>query len=190
MTMDWTRMLVEQLTFAWDVHLRPRLAGLTDDEYFWEPAPDCWNLRRHADGGLRPDWESPEPSPPPITTIAWRMTHLSVECLESRALAVFGGEGPDQWAPGKRIIEAGELPSNADDAISYLERAYAAWLEGIAELDEAALCAPLGSIGGPPFVEAPMAALILHISRETIHHGAEICLLRDLCRAAYTHSPS
>ena len=25
-----------------------------------------------------------------------------------------------------------------------------------------------------------MAALILHIHRELIHHGAEICLLRDL----------
>lgn len=29
----------------------------------------------------------------------------------------------------------------------------------------------------------PMAALVLHISREVIHHGAEICLLRDLYRA-------
>jgi hypothetical protein len=28
-----------------------------------------------------------------------------------------------------------------------------------------------------------MAALILHISREAIHHGAEVCLLRDLYRA-------
>jgi len=27
-----------------------------------------------------------------------------------------------------------------------------------------------------------MAALVLHINRETIHHGAEICLLRDLYR--------
>jgi hypothetical protein len=27
-----------------------------------------------------------------------------------------------------------------------------------------------------------MAALVLHISRETIHHGAEIMLLRDLHR--------
>jgi hypothetical protein len=26
----------------------------------------------------------------------------------------------------------------------------------------------------------PLAALVLRINRETIHHGAEICLLRDL----------
>ncbi|MEE1807015.1 hypothetical protein [Streptomyces sp. BE133] len=25
--------------------------------------------------------------------------------------------------------------------------------------------------------------LITHINREIMHHGAEVCLLRDLCRA-------
>jgi hypothetical protein len=28
-----------------------------------------------------------------------------------------------------------------------------------------------------------MAGLILHINREVMHHGGEICLLRDLYRA-------
>jgi hypothetical protein len=27
-----------------------------------------------------------------------------------------------------------------------------------------------------------MAELVLHLNREAIHHGAEICLLRDLYR--------
>ena len=30
-----------------------------------------------------------------------------------------------------------------------------------------------------------MAALVLHISREAIHHGSELCLLRDLYRATH-----
>jgi protocatechuate 3,4-dioxygenase beta subunit len=30
------------------------------------------------------------------------------------------------------------------------------------------------------YADAPMAKRILHIHREVIHHGAEICLLRDL----------
>ena len=30
------------------------------------------------------------------------------------------------------------------------------------------------------FAEYPMAAAVLHINREAIHHGAEIALLRDL----------
>jgi hypothetical protein len=31
-----------------------------------------------------------------------------------------------------------------------------------------------------PYAGLSMAALVLHIHREVIHHGAEICLLRDL----------
>ena len=35
-----------------------------------------------------------------------------------------------------------------------------------------------------PYAEHPTAALVLHINREAIHHGAEVALLRDL----YLHS--
>ncbi len=31
----WTARLVDQLQFHWTLHIRPRLDGLTDDEYFW-----------------------------------------------------------------------------------------------------------------------------------------------------------
>ena len=46
MEFDWGRLIVGQLEFYWDVHLRPRLDGLTDEEYLWEPVTDAWNLRR------------------------------------------------------------------------------------------------------------------------------------------------
>ena len=36
-TIDWTPQLLDQLRFQWDTQLRPRLEGLTDDEYHWEP---------------------------------------------------------------------------------------------------------------------------------------------------------
>ena len=49
-------------------------------------------------------------------------------------------------------------------------------------LNEAGLGTPCGPAEGPD-AEAPMAALVLHINREMIHHLAEIALLRDL----YTH---
>jgi len=50
MTCNWGALLVAQLEFYWDVHLRPRLEGLTDEEYFWEPVEGCWSLRRGEDG--------------------------------------------------------------------------------------------------------------------------------------------
>ena len=53
--MDWVRAIaVDQLGFYWDHTLWPRLRGLTDDEYFWEPVGGAWSVRRRA-GGV---WET------------------------------------------------------------------------------------------------------------------------------------
>ena len=39
---DWTHELTEQVDWHWRAQLRPRLEGLTDAEYRWEPAPGAW----------------------------------------------------------------------------------------------------------------------------------------------------
>ena len=182
MPLDWGRVLVGQLEFYWDVHLRPRLEGLTDEEYFWEPVAGCWSLRRDGDGRWRLD-HGPEGDPPPVTTIAWRLVHVGATCLANRASAFFGdGSVPadaDMFDP--RHVPA-DLPGDAEAALAFLERSYRRWHDGIAGLDEEGLRRPLGPRGGP-FAEDSMAELIVHISREVMHHGAEIALLRDLYRA-------
>jgi DinB superfamily len=180
---DWGRLLVGQLEFYWDVHLRPRLDGLSDEEYLWEPAEGCWSLRRAPDGGWRLDGGRPEPSPPPVTTIAWRLVHVGATCLANRASAFFDcaevPAGADMFDP--RLVPA-DLPGGADAAVAFLERSYRRWHDGIAALDEEGLGRPLGPRGGP-YAEDPMAELVAHINREVMHHGAEIALLRDLYRA-------
>ena len=45
---DLTTQLADQLDYHWTQPLRPRLDGLTDEEYFWQPVPDCWTV--HPDG--------------------------------------------------------------------------------------------------------------------------------------------
>ena len=50
-------------------------------------------------------------------------------------------------------------------------------------LTDADLARPCGPAEGP-YAELPMLALVLHINRELIHHGAELALLRDL----YAHT--
>ena len=63
----------------------------------------------------------------------------------------------------------------ADAALAQLDDAYAGWTAGVRRLDVAALARPCGPAEGP-FAEYPMAALVLHINREVIHHGAEVAL--------------
>jgi hypothetical protein len=179
MTFDWGTQLTAQLEFYWDAHLRPRLEGLTDEEYFWEPVEGCWTVRKGADGRDVLDRGRP-PEPPPFTTIAWRLVHIGAYCLANRANAFFTTNA-DMVMFDPRLVPT-DLPGTATDAIAFLERSYTQWHDGIASLDEDALRRPLGPRGAG-FADDPMAALVLHISREVMHHGGEICLLRDLYRA-------
>ncbi|MCP2326879.1 hypothetical protein HDA40_005386 [Hamadaea flava] len=174
MTTQWTNELVEQLDWHWQNHVRPRLDGLTDDEYFWQPVAGCWTLRPEpTTGRLAIDWAYPEPSPPPVTTIAWRAAHLIVGIFGARTASHFGGPAID--------YDHHPFAETAADALQQLDDTYAAWATGVRGLDEAGLAKPCGPAEGP-YAALPMAALVLHINREAIHHAAEILLLRDLYR--------
>jgi hypothetical protein len=91
MDIDWNSELVDQLDWHWRNQLRPRLDGLTDAEYVWEPVPECWSLRPAADGGFTMDDAWPPPEPHPVTTIAWRLAHIMGGVLSERTARHFGG---------------------------------------------------------------------------------------------------
>jgi hypothetical protein len=46
---DWNAELVDQLESHWQHQLRPRLDGLTEDEYLWQPVPGCWTISRRGE---------------------------------------------------------------------------------------------------------------------------------------------
>jgi len=75
-----------------------------------------------------------------------------------------------------------EIPAGRTTVL-VLDDAYDSWMAGVRHLTADALEQPVGSAEGP-YAEMPMLALVLHINREVIHHGAEIALLRDL----YAHT--
>ena len=182
-TIDWTAQLLEQLDWHWKGQLRPRLDGLTDDEYLWEPAQPSWSVRprgtstapmQAGSGPFIIEFAFPEPDPPPVTTIAGRLGHVIVGVLGVRVASHFGGPPVD--------YESFAYAGTAAEALEQLDDAYARWTAGVRGLDEAGLAAPCGPAEGP-YAEFPMIALVLHINREVIHHGAEIALLRDLYRS-------
>ncbi len=179
---DWTSQLAEQLDLHWRAQLRPRLDGLTDDEYRWEPVAGCWNVRPRGTGtapmaigggDFTIDFALPEPDPPPVTTIAWRIGHLVVGVLGQRAASHFGGP-PFDYATH-------DYPGDAATALAQLDATYAAWTAGVRGLGADDLRRAVGPAEGP-YAERSMAELVLHINREVLHHGAEIALLRDLYR--------
>lgn len=174
MTTDWRTQVFDQLHFYWQ-QWRPRLDGLTDHEYFWEPVPDCWSIRSDGAGGFTFEWAYPEPDPPPVTTIAWRLNHISGHVFALRESHHFGD--------GSYRMDHADYPGSAEAALSYLDDRFAAWRRGIDRLSEADLAAPVGEAEGP-YAEMPFATLVLHLNRETMHHGAEVSLLRDLYRAS------
>ena len=66
-------IILEGLDNAWNPLLE-RLAGVSDDEYTWEPTRNSWPIHPSPDddGVMVADWADPDPVPAPVTTIAWR----------------------------------------------------------------------------------------------------------------------
>ncbi|WP_340377967.1 DinB family protein [Streptomyces sp. SS7] len=177
--MKRSERLADQLDRHWHKNLRPRLHGLTDEEYFWEPVRGCWSIRRRdtsaapmpaASGEWTMDFAVPAPVPPPapVTTIAWRLAHIIVSCLGYRVGWHFGGPDVDS--------ETFAYAGTADEALKQLDEMYGRWNAGVRELSDADLENP-PAVGPERF---PMEGIVLHVNRELIHHGAEISLLRDL----------
>jgi hypothetical protein len=194
--------LLEQFDFARE-RLTDRMAGpvmdsgngtgievgpMTDDEYFWEPVANCWSIRRRT-AGPGPgatllegagDWgrdsaPAPHPWPPPFTTIAWRLGHLS-ELLTLRA----------DHTVGSHTLTRNDyrVSPDAAAAIAAFDSGATAWREALLAADDLALDTvghstyPHGSDPDDPFID-----IVWWVNQELLHHGAEIALIRDLYRA-------
>jgi hypothetical protein len=163
-------LLLGSLEYVWS-RIRGRLSGLSADEYRWEPVPDCWSVRPGPGGRWEVERPSPEPSPPPVTTIAWRLWHIASECL-----AGYTAQGLGPWPLAVRGREWYPSPG---PALAALDQAWQAFHAGLLSLGEAGLWRPLGP-AWEEFAADPWAGLVLHAQDELSHHGAEVALLRDL----------
>jgi hypothetical protein len=179
--------VLTQIEWWWSTIFRPRLEGLTDEEYLWEPVEGCWSLHPADDGSVTYDFDWPPPEPTPVTTIAWRLCHIGIGCLANRAGRLYPDAVP-------RLITANlwegdqPFPITADGAITFLDEWWTIWIDALRGAGEAGLWEPLGQKDHPvPMMglgeDDPTLNLVLHVHRELMHHGAEVCLLRDLYRA-------
>ena len=172
-------VLLEQLETSWEL-FRPKLEGLTDEEFFWQPVPQWWSIRRRnavrtkafigkaewvlEDGEMSFDNE-------PMTTIAWLIGHHASSML-LRNDYTFGAKSlkPDDIA----------FPGTAEDALAFLDEAQALWIKGVKTLSENDLDI-IGLCSYPDGLdpEMPFSSVIWWTNRELIHHAAEIGIIRE-----------
>jgi hypothetical protein len=164
------------------------VAPMTNDEYLWDPVSCCWSIRPRKEGPgpgatlLRGagEWgrdsaEPCHPFPPPFTTIAWRLSHIS-EMLMLRS----------DYTTGSHVLTSDMYATSgeATSAITAFVAASDAWRSTLLSCDDTALETvglsnyPYGSDAEEIFID-----IVWWVNQEILHHGAEIALLRDLYRA-------
>ena len=163
------QLLAQQLDEAY-LMIRERVEGLTDEEFWWEPASDAWTVRQGPDGRWSADYAEPDPEPAPFTTIAWRLVHVA-ECKIMYHEYAFG--------PGRLTWPDIDSVHTAADAIAQLEEGQALLTADLAALDDDELDQPRATNWGEDWPTWKIFWTMIH---HDIHHGAEIGALRDLHR--------
>ena len=166
----WAERLLEQLD-EWLFWSWPRLESLDDEEFLWEPVEGCWSVRPGPDRGFVLDGERQSSDGSPVTTIAWRLCHIGGGVLANRNAKLFGAPVWDE--------ATARYPGTAQETLAWVREELGRWQSGVRGLSDRRLTQPVGPAGRSD-ADRSVAWLVMHIHREVIHHGAEICLLRDL----------
>jgi len=151
--------------------LRERCRGLTDEEYFWEPVADCWNIRPDEGhvGGWSYEYEFAPEDPAPLTTIGWRLVHITA------GNRLYWNHG---FGDGTLTFPDLPVPHTAESALAAWRDSrvpITAWLVDATDED-------LATMRPSHLPERQMSAgdQVRTLVEEQVHHGAEIALLRDL----------
>ena len=182
-----------------EVHPPAGWSGLTDEEFFWEPSPGSWSIRR------REDCQTPTPFGAgdwvadydvavggstdyavigePMTTIAWLMWHCGSMAGRTAQLDFLGGTETAEsgWtspyiAQHPRFTSAAQaveaFQSGWRDLHSALEAATDEQLEQRTRF--------WGNPGRPALGYHVLASMLNEVS----HHATQVCVLRDFYRDA------
>ncbi|MEU4892070.1 DinB family protein [Streptomyces sp. NPDC044780] len=149
------------------------LERLAPEDSLWEPAAECWTVRRDAGGSWVPDWADTEPDPVPVPTIGWVSWHLGW----------WLGVTTDHVC-GRTPRERADIvwPGPGDAAIAWLRGLRDDWLSGLDHLTDA----DLDRAATFPWERDPertVAHTVAWVNAELMKNVSEIGQLR-LLRAA------
>ena len=154
---------------AWS-YLHGLLNELTDQEFFWEPVPDCWRIYQTEHGQWTYDYAIPHPHPSPLTTIGWRLIHIA-SCKIMYYEYAFG--------PAKRTFPELVIPHTAADAVRWLEDGHSLLTSALSQSTDSTLEQTARTNWGEWL---PTWQIFWILISHDIQHGAEIGCLRDLYR--------
>jgi hypothetical protein len=154
--------------------LRTRLAGLTDDEFFWEPIPGCWTIYEDKPGHWTYHYEIPDPDPAPITSIGWQIVHLAT------CKVIYW-----EWAygPGRLTFPDLVTPHSAAGAIDELEKGQRMLRDQLAKLSDSLMDEPRKTNWGELW---PAWRVFWTMADHDAFHGGVLGYLRDMYH--WTHA--
>jgi hypothetical protein len=86
-------------------------------------------------------------------------------------VGVFGARVASHFDGPPMDYTSHSYAGDAAGGLAQLDETYTAWIDGVRRLGSEGLLRPCGPAEGP-WAQSPMAALVLHINREALHHGA------------------
>lgn len=181
------------LARAWD--------GLTDREFFWEPFTTTWSIRRQdrcrtpnpfGAGELVADFAIPEPTPVPMTTIAWLYWHMGSMPGRLCDLDFLGGTRTMASGWTSPYLTHHPMFTNAEEAVNEFRDGWRKLRGAIERADDEQLEAmtagytyarepPRGGLCvlGPPGPVHPATHFVAGTLTEVDHHATQIGALRD-----------
>jgi len=177
-------------------------AELTDEEFYWEPAPASWSIRRRdecrtptpfGNGDWLVDFEVPEPTPAPLTSIAWLFWHVGSMPARLTEVDFLGGNRTMDSGWTSPYLTHHPVFTNAADAATAMRDGWAD-LRAVIECTtdeqfELQACrytyaaVPMRDglcVLGPPGPQHPATFFVAGTLNEVNHHASQICTLRDL----------
>ncbi|WP_016908474.1 DinB family protein [Streptomyces xiaopingdaonensis] len=165
-----------QFDLVWSL-FEYHLERLEPGDFLWEPATECWTVRRTDDGTWTADWAETEPDPVPVPTIGWLSWHIG-----------WWWSVAADHAHGRAPREREEIvwPGPGSPAVEWLRGLRADWLAALDGLSagESAAVAPFPWQHDPRHTVAHMVAWV---NAELMKNVAEIGQLR-LQRAVGTEA--
>lgn len=164
-----------------DERLLHRLDGIEDDEWFWEPVPDRWSVRRreqctsewaNGSGAWVVDY-GPETNPAHFTTISWRVLHIAL--TSAGYLDMIAGW---DWGSGRVPWNQYAIPSRSATGIDL----YISQSRRLSTFASSLTDASLSTPAAIPFLgtNATIGDALRVLANEAAHHGAEVGVMRDL----------